>query len=288
MTVTESGLKYRILEQGTGKQMPKEGDFTASFRMTLEDGTVAGEFFHNGGVGDIPVKSFVPIVFSTSKILKGWAEGISFLAEGGLIEMEIPPELGYGEKGDGDVPPDSRLFLICRLFTANPVSFDKQAAKIFREEKFEKADSGVCFKILKPGNDKKPSFTNRVKIHYRVSRIDGVKYIDTFETGVPAEFAVVRMVAGMSEGVKMIGEGGSVDLILIPSVGFKRHSQTEGVPDNVLARVQIDLLEILPNKAIKLPQRTENPPSANPEKATASDSPPIDSPPKSEAEAPGK
>lgn len=283
MKQTPSGLKYRVLEPGTGRLGKPQETFTAAYTLRLENGKIVDSFEYIGGVGDIPEKLFLPIIFHNTITTPGWLEGMSLIREGGIIELEIPPNLAYGAEGGNGAPPNATLYMICKLFALDPLTFQMQAKKIIDEGKFEKSPSGVFFKILKPGNDRKPSFTNRVKIHYRVSRIDGVKYIDTYETGVPAEMAVVRMVTGMSEGVKLIGEGGSIDLVLDPSVGFKRHSQTEGVPDNVLARVQIDLLEILPNKAINLPKRAENLPAANPENATPAQTTPNDGTPKSEA-----
>ena len=49
-------------------------------------------------------------------VIKGWLEGIQYVNEGGMIELEIPSQLGYGERGSGRViPPNATLHFIVEL-----------------------------------------------------------------------------------------------------------------------------------------------------------------------------
>jgi len=48
--------------------------------------------------------------------VKGWTEGIQLTNPGGMIELEVPPELGYGSRGAGTaIPPNARLHFIIEL-----------------------------------------------------------------------------------------------------------------------------------------------------------------------------
>ena len=50
------------------------------------------------------------------EVIKGWIEGVQNVSEGGMIELEIPPELGYGAGGFPPViPPNSTLHFMVEL-----------------------------------------------------------------------------------------------------------------------------------------------------------------------------
>jgi FKBP-type peptidyl-prolyl cis-trans isomerase FkpA len=50
-------------------------------------------------------------------VIAGWTEGLQLVREGGTIELEIPPSLGYGETGtaSGSIPPNATLRFIVEL-----------------------------------------------------------------------------------------------------------------------------------------------------------------------------
>jgi FKBP-type peptidyl-prolyl cis-trans isomerase len=49
-------------------------------------------------------------------VIQGWMEGLTYVGEGGMIEMEIPPELGYGARDmSPDIPPNSTLHFIMEV-----------------------------------------------------------------------------------------------------------------------------------------------------------------------------
>jgi len=49
-------------------------------------------------------------------VIKGWGEGVQLIGEGGMVELEIPPELGYGRQGmPGAIPPQATLHFIVEL-----------------------------------------------------------------------------------------------------------------------------------------------------------------------------
>ena len=98
---TGSGLKFRILKESDGRKPSATDSVTVHYRGTLEDGT---EFDSSYGRGE-------PATFPLNRVIPGWTEGLQLIGEGGEIELEIPPELGYGSKGtpDGPIPPNATL-----------------------------------------------------------------------------------------------------------------------------------------------------------------------------------
>ena len=97
---TESGLKYRILSQGSSRHPQPSDQVEVDYTGRLEDGTMFDSSYQNAKPATLYIANTVP----------GWAEGIQLIGEGGAIELEIPPELGYGSEGRPPViPPNARL-----------------------------------------------------------------------------------------------------------------------------------------------------------------------------------
>jgi len=97
---TSSGLKYRILEQGTGKRPTSKSTVVCHYRGWLDSGK---EF-------DSSYKRGEPTEFPLNGVIAGWTEGLQLINEGGKIELDVPSRLGYGEQGmPGAIPPNARL-----------------------------------------------------------------------------------------------------------------------------------------------------------------------------------
>lgn len=105
-TTTSSGLKYRIRREGTGASPASTDRVLCNYRGWLDDGT---EF-------DSSYKGGQPIDFGLDGVIPGWTEGLQFVKEGGMIELEIPSELGYGPQGfPPDIPPGATLHFTVEL-----------------------------------------------------------------------------------------------------------------------------------------------------------------------------
>lgn len=103
---TASGLKYRILRPGTGKKPAETDSVEVNYHGWLDDGTVFDSSYRRGA----------PISFPLSGVIRGWTEGMQYVGEGGMIELEIPYELGYGESGSPPtIPPRATLHFLVEL-----------------------------------------------------------------------------------------------------------------------------------------------------------------------------
>jgi hypothetical protein len=47
-----------------------------------------------------PINRGESISFPLNRVIKGWTEGMQLVGQGGMIELEIPPDLAYGDRGD--------------------------------------------------------------------------------------------------------------------------------------------------------------------------------------------
>jgi FKBP-type peptidyl-prolyl cis-trans isomerase FklB len=89
VVTTESGLQYKVIQEGTGKSPGPEDQVTVQYRGRLVDGK---EF-------DSSYKKGKPATFRLNGVIKGWSEGLQLMKEGGKAELYIPQKLAYGDRG---------------------------------------------------------------------------------------------------------------------------------------------------------------------------------------------
>jgi FKBP-type peptidyl-prolyl cis-trans isomerase FkpA len=105
-TVTKSGLKYRILRKGDGKGPKATDKVEVNYHGWLD----------NGKVFDSSYERKKSITFGLNQVIKGWTEGMQLVGPGGMIELEIPSELGYGDRGyPPDIGPKATLHFLVEL-----------------------------------------------------------------------------------------------------------------------------------------------------------------------------
>jgi peptidylprolyl isomerase len=97
---TRSGIRYIVLQEGSGRKSPKDGDpVSAHYTGSLLNGTV----FDTSEGGD-------PLEFKIGQVIAGWNEMLMDMKKGEIRLAIIPPELGYGARGyPGIIPPNSFL-----------------------------------------------------------------------------------------------------------------------------------------------------------------------------------
>ncbi|MBU8891231.1 MAG: FKBP-type peptidyl-prolyl cis-trans isomerase [Bacteroidales bacterium] len=98
---TESGLKYYIVEDGDGEKVQEGKEVTLHGIGTLENGEVFWETRESNS----------PFQFVTGKnnVIKGVEEGVSKMRVGDRWIFILPPEIAYGVKQRGPIPPNSTL-----------------------------------------------------------------------------------------------------------------------------------------------------------------------------------
>ncbi len=105
---TESGLRYKILDEGNGPQAQKGKTVSVHYEGSLLNGQVFDSSFQRNQ----------PINFQlgVGQVIPGWDEGIQLLKVGDKARLIIPPDLAYGAAGAGGViPPNATLLFDVEL-----------------------------------------------------------------------------------------------------------------------------------------------------------------------------
>ncbi len=98
---TDSGLKYFVINEGDGEKVEEGKEVTLHGIGTLED----GEIFWETRTSNIPFH----FITGTNSVIKGVEEGVSKMRVGDRWVFILPPEIAYGNKKRGSIPPNSTL-----------------------------------------------------------------------------------------------------------------------------------------------------------------------------------
>ncbi len=104
---TDSGLRYIDVEAGDGPEA-KAGD---SVSVHYTGWLVSGRQFDSSRDRGQPFE----FPLGAGRVIKGWDEGVAGMKAGGVRKLIIPPDLGYGTRGAGPIPPGATLIFEVEL-----------------------------------------------------------------------------------------------------------------------------------------------------------------------------
>ncbi len=107
VTVTDSGLQYEVLQEGSGASPTATETVEVHYHGTLIDGTVFDSSVDRGETIEFPLNRVIP----------GWTEGVQLMKEGAKYRFFIPFNLAYGPRGSAPkIPPYAALIFDVELF----------------------------------------------------------------------------------------------------------------------------------------------------------------------------
>jgi FKBP-type peptidyl-prolyl cis-trans isomerase len=107
-----SGLQYKVMVAGTGPKPSATDSVVCNYRGTLLDNT---EF-------DSSYKRGQPVTLNVSGVIRGWTEALQLMPVGSKWQLFIPPNLAYGDRGQGPIGPNSTLIFEVELLSIQPSS----------------------------------------------------------------------------------------------------------------------------------------------------------------------
>jgi FKBP-type peptidyl-prolyl cis-trans isomerase len=109
-TRTVTGLEYWDIKVGTGRVAKFGDDVVVDYTGWVEGGKKFDSSIDN--------HQPFPMTIGSTPVIKGWVEGLRGMKVGGRRRLRIPPQLGYGSRGSGKIPPGATLIFDIELLSA--------------------------------------------------------------------------------------------------------------------------------------------------------------------------
>ena len=123
----------------------------------------------------------------------------------------------------------------------------KFLAENAKKEGIITTESGLQYKILKEGTGKTPVATDKVRVNYEGTLIDGTKFDSSYDRKEPAEFYVNRVIRGWTEALQLMKEGSKYELYIPYELAYGNRETGDIKPFSALI-FKVELLKILPKE----------------------------------------
>lgn len=123
---------------------------------------------------------------------------------------------------------------------AGQAYLEKNAAK----EGVKTTDSGLQYEVLTEGEGKNPAATDRVKVHYKGTLIDGTVFDSSYDRGEPATFPLNSVIPGWTEGLQLMKVGGKSRLVVPAELGYGERGAGAKIGPNSTLIFEVELLGI--------------------------------------------
>lgn len=105
--------------------------------------------------------------------------------------------------------------------------------------------SGVQYRIIEEGDGARPGLEDKVSVHYRSSKTDGIEIDSSFARGVPQEFTVNEVLQGWQEVLPLMKVGSTWQIFVPPELAFGQRGNPPAVGPNEALQFDLKLLEIV-------------------------------------------
>lgn len=95
---------------------------------------------------------------------------------------------------------------------------------------FSTTDSGLKYRVLRSSDGAKPTAASTVTVNYRGWLNNGKVFDSSYERGEPTTFALKSVIAGWTEGMQLVGEGGMIELWVPSKLGYGERGSPGSIP----------------------------------------------------------
>lgn len=105
--------------------------------------------------------------------------------------------------------------------------------------------SGLQYTVLVEGTGKSPKPTDTVRCHYEGFLIDGTVFDSSVQRGEPAEFPLNQVIAGWTEGLQLMKEGGKTRFFIPYLLGYGPSGAGNSIPPYATLIFDVELIKVL-------------------------------------------
>ncbi len=229
-----SGLKYIVVEKGTG-ELPSLGDIvTIKYSAYLPDGKMF----------DSSVERNETVKFNLGSSLPGFDEGIAKMFPGGKHRLIIPYMLAFGEAGRGPIPPKTDV-----IYDIELVEVKKKVVVqpyVVKGLDTLKTASGLKYMIVSKGSGTQGAQGRKVKVHYSGYLLDGSMFDSSVERDQVFEFTlgVNPVIAGWVEALQLMKVGDKWRVVIPPNLAYAANGFPPKIGPNATLVFDMELVGV--------------------------------------------
>jgi len=109
---------------------------------------------------------------------------------------------------------------------------------------FTETATGLKYRILRKGEGRKPTAADTVNCHYRGTLDDGSEFDSSYSGGEAAEFPLNGVIAGWTEGLQLVGEGGKIELEIPYQLAYGEAGRPGSIPPKATLHFIVELIAV--------------------------------------------
>ncbi|CAN1513846.1 FKBP-type peptidyl-prolyl cis-trans isomerase domain containing protein [Fimbriimonadaceae bacterium] len=158
------------------------------------------------------------------QVIEGWDKGVAGMKVGGKRSLRIPPEMGYRDQAQGDIPANSTLLFDVTL----------------------KAIERATFKVTKKGSGPAAVVGSDVKIHYKGTLKGGKQFDSSYTRGEPiaVKLGAQQVIPGFEQGILGMRKGEKRTVTIPPTLGYGSQGAGGVIPPDATLVFELEAVEI--------------------------------------------
>ena len=132
-----------------------------------------------------------------------------------------------------------------KLAVENQAEGEKFLAENAQRAGVQVTESGLQYEIVEEGDGPKPAATDKVKVHYAGTLINGTEFDSSYSRGEPIEFPLNRVIAGWTEGVQLMPVGSKFKFFIPGELAYGPRGAGPDIGPNATLIFDVELLEIV-------------------------------------------
>jgi len=132
--------------------------------------------------------------------------------------------------------------------TEVPAELSKEKNEAFlvenaKQEGVSVTSTGLQYRSLKAGTGKSPGPRSTVTVHYTGKLINGKKF-DSSVGGEPISFPLYRVIPGWTEGLQLMKEGETAELVIPQEIGYGAQGAPGAIPPYQTLVFEVELIKV--------------------------------------------
>ncbi|MGW7369176.1 FKBP-type peptidyl-prolyl cis-trans isomerase [Streptomyces sp. NPDC054841] len=250
-------LKVEVISEGKGQTLKKGDQAQVNYLGQLWNGNKPFDNSFDRG------EPFA-VTIGGGGVIEGWQKALDGQKVGSRLEVSIPPELGYGAQGQGEIPPNATLVFVMDIVKGLTIPVSAKGTEVAQDNidlpKVGTNTDGKAPSITVP---KKPAPAKLVSnyiiegsgpavkagdtlsVQYKgVLWTDGKEFDSSYSKGAPVSFPLANVIPGWQKGLEGKKVGSRVLLVVPPDMGYGDQGQGP-IPAKATLVFSVDILAVL-------------------------------------------